>query len=46
MLDEPGQSVSFLFQENATSTYLVWAKTVEGVSERTILDTLAMLSFK
>ncbi len=47
MLDEPGQSL-FLFsiQENATSTYLVWAKTVEGVSERTILDTLAMLSFK
>lgn len=33
-------------QENATSTYLVWAKTVDGVSERTILDTLATLSFR
>lgn len=33
-------------QENATSTYLVWAKTVDGVNERTILDTLATLSFR
>jgi hypothetical protein len=33
-------------QENASSTYLLWAKTVDGVSERTILDTLATLSFR
>lgn len=33
-------------QENASSTYLIWAKTVPGISERTILDTIATLSFR
>lgn len=45
--DTPDQKLYLLsIQENATSTYLLWAKTVDGVSERTILDTLATLSFR
>lgn len=33
-------------QENASTTYLLWGKTTDGVSERMILDTLATLSFR
>lgn len=45
--DAPDQKLYLLsIQENATNTYLLWAKTVDGVSERTILDTLATLSFR
>lgn len=33
-------------QDNASTTHLLWAKTMEGVNERTILDTLATLSFR
>lgn len=42
------ETTSFILsvQDNATSTYLVWAKTVPGIDERTILDTLATLSFR
>ncbi len=36
----------FSVEDNATPTYLIWAKTVDGVDERTILDTLATLSFR
>lgn len=46
-LNDDSQKLYILsIQENATSTYLVWAKTVDGVNERTILDTLATLSFR
>lgn len=33
-------------QENASTTHLLWGKTTDGVSERTILDTMATLSFR
>lgn len=33
-------------EDNATSTYLIWTKTVPGVDGRTVLDTLATLSFR
>ncbi len=33
-------------QENASTTHLLWGKTTDGVGERTILDTMATLSFR
>lgn len=43
-----GQQNRYLLtvEENATSTYLIWAKTINGINERTILDTIATLSFR
>jgi hypothetical protein len=33
-------------QENTSTTHLLWGKTTDGVSTRTILDTIATLSFR
>jgi hypothetical protein len=33
-------------QENSSTTHLLWGKTLEGVTERMVLDTIATLSFR